>query len=405
MVRIVRGDGPLRPDKAHELGFGPNGSPLFQLFQAFRRSTPKPKVAGSWARLLVVSDNDVAEEFARKFHDGDPEYQDDTEWWKLVDEEDRKLLTKDASTDKSDDGLEGFLDGSDQESVVGPDVPTTTAPEPPPRTPIATLSREYRHDRSNQRWDVRAWAVEDVDPELGGQHVPWRLSATASGEHDFFVNSTHDVFASATLTTLDALLAELAWSAKDFLRGEESDLPFGLLLAELRERYTGTTKLDPVALSAEASLALSDIAKRVSRELDTEDNRALFEEMSPGEQEATLQKMATRQLADPQAAIAAGRFLEHAPFTSVIGFFARHPELFFDGRYWDDVYSELDYGRPSATEEAKGQLVRYYEGLLADAIWLAAQDIEDSGSFDRVRLLRASLALELLAPSTAADGS
>ena len=51
MVRIVRGDGPLRPDKARELGFGPNESPLFQLFQAFRRSSPKPRVAGSWATV------------------------------------------------------------------------------------------------------------------------------------------------------------------------------------------------------------------------------------------------------------------------------------------------------------------------------------------------------------------
>ena len=48
MFRVVRGDGPLRPDKARDLGFGTNDSPLFQLFQAFRRSSPKPSSLSDW---------------------------------------------------------------------------------------------------------------------------------------------------------------------------------------------------------------------------------------------------------------------------------------------------------------------------------------------------------------------
>ena len=400
MVRIVRGDGPLRPDKARELGYGPNESPLSQLFQAFRRSSPKPKVAGSWARLLIVRDNDLAQQMAKKFHARDPEYQEDTKWWELVEEEDRKLLTDTGTTGDQDDDLDGFGDKEEEEPPKEPDTPEPV-PKPANRTHVASLSQEYRHDRSNQRWDVRAWAVENSDPELSEEMVPWRLKAMASGLHNFFVNPAHEVFRSATLTTLDALLAELAWSAKDFLRGEQSDMPFGLVLADLRERYAGTTKLDPVTLSGEASLTLSDIAKEVSERLDPEDGRVLFEEFSPSEQEAILQKMATRQLANPQAAIATGRFLEYAHRTSILKFFSRHPELFFDGQYWDETFSELDYGRPSVTEEAKAQLVRYYAGLLADAIWLAEQDVDDLAAVDRARLLRASLSLELLAPSAA----
>ena len=402
MVRIVRGEGPLRPDKARELGYGPNDSPLFQLFQAFRRSSPKPKIAGSWARLLIVRDNDLAEQMAKKFQAGYPEYQEDTKWWELVEEEDRKLLTDTGATGDQDNDLEGFGDEGEGKPPEESDTPESV-PESQPahRTHLASLSQEYRHDRSNQRWEIHAWAVEGSDPELSEEDVPWRLKATASGEHEFFVNPVHEVFRSATLTTLDALLAELAWSVMDFRRNEPSDIPFGLVLADLRKRYSGTTKLDPVTLSGEASLTLSDIAKGISERLDPEDGRALFEEFSPSEQEAILQKMATRQLTDPQAAIAAGRFLEHAPRTSILKFFTRHPELFFDGQYWDEIYSELDYGRPSATEEAKTQLVRYFEGLLADVIWLAEQDVDDLAATDRARLLRASLSLDLVAPSVA----
>ena len=94
MVRIVRGEGPIRPEKAAAAGYGLNESPLFLLFQAFRRSSPPhARMAGSWAKVLVVKDNDHAEEMARKFHRGEPEYQSDTKWWDLVLEEDNRLLT------------------------------------------------------------------------------------------------------------------------------------------------------------------------------------------------------------------------------------------------------------------------------------------------------------------------
>ena len=407
MFRVVRGDGPLRPDKARDLGFGSNDSPLFQLFQAFRRSSPKPKVAGAWARLLIVKENDRAEQMAKKFHTGDPEYQEDTKWWELVEEEDRKLLTDTTPGGVGDQNgdLEGFTDDEDKtDNEDG-----APKPEKERRSPIrrnlVSLSQEYRHDRSNQSWDVQARQVEQSDPELGDEAVPWRLKATAAGAHEFYVNPDHEAFRSSTLTPLDALLAELAWSAKDFLRGDQPDLPFGLILTDLRERYAKTTILDPVTMSAEASLTLSEMAKSLPEQLDAAEGSALFDEFSESEQEAILQKMATWPLADPRAAISAGRFLEYAPRPSILSFFSRHPEQFFDGRYWDVSYSDLDYGRPSVTEEAKAQLVRYYESLISDAVWLAERDADDLAAVGRARLLRASISLELLDPSASPNGS
>jgi len=43
---------------------------------------------------------------------------------------------------------------------------------------------------------------------------------------------------------------------------------------------------------------------------------------------------------------------------------------------------------------------RYYESLLADAVWLADQDATDLTEVNRARLLRAQLALDLLAPTS-----
>jgi hypothetical protein len=114
--------------------------------------------------------------------------------------------------------------------------------------------------------------------------------------------------------------------------------------------------------------------------------------------------MAMRAVRNPQRVVDEGRFLEFGSRRTLLWFFESHPELFFDGKYWDAAYATLDYGLATATDDAKAQVVRYYSGLLADAIWLAEQDPADLGSATRTRLLRAALALDLLASSSDVEG-
>lgn len=405
MVRIVRGDGPLRPDKAEEAGYGPNHSPLFKLFQVFRRSSPKSKVAGCYARLLVVPDNDRAEEMARKFYEGDPAYQTDAKWWELVEETDRLLLVASpGGAGGQAPGTEDTLDdfgpapvGVTPEPQPGYGVPP---PQPPIETPIASLTGEYRSERTNQRWEIAAYAVTNSHPSLAVTSRPWSLRAQPSGVHEFLVNTRHRVFASATMTPLDGLLAELAYSAMDFLRGTSgSAVTFAGVLAELRERYAGVHALDPAGLASEARRVLLDIAATLPGSVDPEDAVALFNELPSVDQDAIFQRMAIRATGNPQAVIAKGRFLEYAPPRVISDFFVNHPELFLDGRCWDDAYDSLDYGRPLATQEARAQVARYYQSLVADAVWLAGQDAGDLHELHRARLLRGQLAIELLAPT------
>jgi len=405
MLRIIRGEGPLRPDKAGELGFGANNSPLFLLFQAFRRSSPKPKVAGCYAKLLIVPDNDRAEEMAKHFFAGEPQYQTDAKWWELIEEADRALLTpQPTGAEGASAGLEGFGPDTTRGGAAGGATGIAPQPEAPPaqppqRTAIAHLTREYHDELTRFRWNVQAFDVEASDPDLGDADRPWRLTTTASGLSIFLVNSSHPAFRSSTLTPLDGLLAELAWHAMDFQRGNPGNATFADVLASLRERYAVTHKLDPVALSAEAVATLTATARSLANNVDAADSAALFDELSPAEREAVLRRMASRSVGNPQQTISAGRFLEYAPRKTLLTFFERHPELFLDGRYWDTPYASLDYGETGPTEEARSQVVRHYGGLLADAIWLAEQDPGDLADMSRARLVRAALAIELLSPS------
>ncbi len=394
MRRIIRSEGPLRPDKAAERGYGANGSPLFRLFQAFRRNSPKPKQAGCYKNLLLVPDNDRAREMADRFHDGEAAFQTDAKWFELVEEADNALLVGEGA---GGDG--GVLGGPVGGGATGGGIEIGEqgeAPPQPPRAPIPSLTREYRDDTTEQRWEVRASSVQVADTDLGGPEVPWRLMRTTAGTYDFLVNVDHPVFGSATMTPLDALLAELAWSAMDFIRGQRPQVRFASVLAGLRERYAATMNLDPVVLSADAVATLRSLARSASENVEPGDAEALYQELSMSEKSAVLRRI--HAVAGTQAArlLADGRFLEYAPKEAVLGFFERHPELFFDGRYWDTAYAALDLGDPALTEEARAEVLRRYYSLLVDAVWLADQDADDLASAGRTRLLRAALALELL---------
>jgi hypothetical protein len=405
MMEIVRGKGPLRPDKASELGYGQNTAPLFLLFQAFRRSSPKPKVAGCYAKLLIVPDNDEATTMAQKFYSGEQEFQSDGKWWDLVVEADRALLL-DPTGDrqKHPDPLPGFGGVLEDPAASTIDSANQSGQSPlaPLRTPLLALTKEYRDDVSGQRWDVHAFAVEDDDPVLLNPVAPWALKTNASGVSEYLVDTKHEVFDSATLTPLDALLAELAWQVMDFHRGQAT-VRFAPVLAGLRDKYGGAMRLDTVELAAEAGLTLNAIAKGVAKGIGREESSTLFAEMGQSEQEGVLQRMAARG-ASPSA-VGDGRFLEFAPRVSVWRFFERHPELFFDGKLWEVQYSNLDYGNARATEEARNQLVRYYSGLIGDAVWLAENEPTDLAMGSRDRLLRAALSLQILGNSLKGEDS
>jgi hypothetical protein len=207
------------------------------------------------------------------------------------------------------------------------------------------------------------------------------------------------------LTPQDALLSELAWSAMDFLRAQQTSATFAGVLARLRIRYASDSKLDPVLLSGEAASVLRSFARSLSRNLQNGDSQVLFDELSPTEKTSILRRLASAAGADAGRFISDGRFLEYAPREVLLRFFERHPELFLDGRYWNVSYTEMDLGDPQVTDEARVLVVRRLASLLADAVWLADQDPDDLAEAGRARLLRAALSLELLVTDVADDGS
>ncbi len=396
MVQIIRGVGPLRPDKAAQRGFGENNSPLYRLFQAFRRNNPHNRRAGGWDKLLVVPDNAQAKNMAKLFDAGDPAYQTDEKWWALIEEAEKALL-RDTPSPQPDEHLgDDSLKGKDDGATM---VADSTPGEPPKREPLHTLSGIYQDDLTRFTFDVRAFSVQPADPLIAESKGPWIMTRSTTGLWEFFVDLTSSVFRSMTLTPMDALLAEVAWHSTDLDKALQARWTFGAILANLRGKYATATTLDPAAMSAEARSRLSDIARVAQKPPPSNAARQFYNRLTHAEKEAIQLQMATRGGADPKSAIRDGRYLLYASPKVIRDFVLLNPELYFDGKYWDDEYLKLDYESVDATNAAREKLRGRYAALLSDLAWLIQQTPDELADSSREWLMRAMLAIPLLEPT------
>lgn len=407
MVRIVRGDGPLRPNVARQRGFAGNDSPLYRLFHSFRRSSPQGK-NGLWSRVLIVQDNDRAQAMAKSFMEDDADYLSDDLWWQLVCEQDKKVLGE--LPEDGDSTLPpGFIDGTGQPPAPDPgpsSPPSTSSPPsmpapPPPRRALHELSRRYVHPTYRVEYEIQAFGVAPTDPELPSG-LPWvlKLDDVATRTYGYLVDLAHQVFRSTTMTPLDGLLAELTHRTIEFYRGQAQDPSVAGVLADFRREYCVDTRLDPQEMIALATSVLGDMAAAVADLITEGDGQALYAELSDLEKESIARRMANRGVPDHRPLIADGRFWEYAGHESLKALFGRHPEMFLDGKYWDDSYVGIDFGSVTVTGQARSAVQARYDAYLTDAVWMANQSAAGFDRTGRDEIIRAMCSVRLLKADT-----
>ena len=406
MVKLIRGEGPLRPEKARDLGYTRNTSPLFKLYKAFRRLRPHSSVAGGWRRLLVVPDNGIAKEFAQKFYDGHPDYQEDTQWWRLIEEAERKSLTTPETRPEDggeDEGLpEGLLDGPDDAPPPDTEPPTEPALPPPDlraqRREAPSISRNYVYAPAGQTFTVRAFECSANDPDIEDE-AAWSLvmGDLPSRTYYFLFKPRAEVFRSITLEPLDALLIELSWLTAEYLRTTRAAPSSGIILGYFRQEYARTASLDGRVIGLDATDALTILAQAIVVNTPASETGKLFDALT-AEQRADVMRVMARKGVAPAGPIADGTFLTSAP-PSVLGqIIEAFPELVFEGAFWDTSYTSLDYKDPQLTERAKQRVIDRAQSLISDASWLAEADSTILGTIRKEELVRGLMSVSLLRP-------
>ena len=406
MVQIVRGDGPIRPEKAKNYGYAPNESPLGLLFSAFRRSNPKTKAAGGYRKLLVVKDNAVAVEMAKSFHKGTAEYQNDEKWWELAEKDDEAALYADSRISHSGtsqlpagliDDMGGDANTGSSQGTDGPDGKDNAYV--PERVEFPVLGKIYRDEETGTRWDVKAFEVETNDPDLN-EGAPWALvmGDVSTKTHHFLFDPTHPIFQSITMTPRDALLVQLSFMAADQMRQTEGKLDFSKILSSFRENHCDEEALNLKSLPLDASSVLSDVAHELASSCPDDEKASLFNDLSIEEQTKVMRALANKGIRQPTIATSDGSFLPLASFEILQSVVERRPELCFDGKIWSDPYDSIDFNDPEITQEARESVLSYYLALISDAVWLSRQEVDSLSNIHRIKIIRAVMSIQLLRP-------
>ncbi|WP_378946618.1 ATP-binding protein [Mesorhizobium sp. ANAO-SY3R2] len=405
MVSLVRGEGPLRPEKARELGYSQNGSVLFRLYKAFRRMRPHSNVAGGWRRLLAVPDNAIAKELTQKFFDGHPDYQEDTHWWRLIEEAERRLLTNDTDDNEDDSAAGGLPPGLLDNPLEDRPALDTTELQPASmqdyrtqRQEAPSLSRSYVYAPAGQTFTVKAFECAAHDPDLPAA-AAWCLilGDIATRTYHFLFKPRAEVFRSITLEPLDALLIELAFLTNEYVRASKEPPSYAVLLSYFREHYARTSSLDARGVTAEASDALETLAQAILANVPKGEEGKLFDALTVEQRSEVMRTLARKGIA-PAGPITDGSFVTAAPRNMLGRLVEAFPELVFDNAYWDLPYSTLDYGDPQLTDRARQQLIDRATSLISDAAWLAEAAPTILGTIRKEELVRGLMSVSLIRP-------
>ncbi|MEU1476193.1 ATP-binding protein [Streptomyces sp. NPDC005760] len=431
-VEIVRGVAPLLPQRAANLEYEENTSPLALLFKGYRRND-----AG--LRYLVPGDgrkpiHDDTRRWGHEFHRGNPDYQTDERWWQAVeDHEATKSRGKNAKAaavtpGKPDEvavmealGFDGAEIGSPSSPATGPDEMKPGAQAQPPSdgesapaaptpekrketrqervtrytensTTYPGLSRSFGHPRVGfveveaRRLTVGSLTDENLHP------TPVLLDQRGGNALVAFLDLDHPIFQRFGADPADLLLAEIAV----LLRVQtSSEWSHSELIAAIRAESLPASALDAEMISAEAKELLAEVRRRMASELDRvgEPGKA-FHFLSPDELTHTEHTMiANGKVTRTTDLGASGEFLLHVPALFLVRLVESLPSLFMDNRVFQGVYEGV--ASASARRLSLARTVGYLSDVATQATY-AGSSLPD-------QLLRTRLSIRLLADELAEE--
>lgn len=422
-VEILRGAGPLRPERARALVYPENTSPLGFLFKGYRRND-----AGE--RYLVPGDgrrpiHEDTRRWGLEFDKGNADYQTDERWWQAV--QDHEAAKRRGKTEKAAASTPGKADEAAVLEALGfgdPGVDTTagTAASQSDQTQTqqetsrpATRARETRQERI-ERYLARSTVYPELSRDFGHPKVgfitvearrletgdlvddqenptPVFLDQRRGNEFVAFLDFGHEIFRRFGTDPADLLLLEAAVLLKV---QADSSWSHSQLVAALRGNSLASTALDPKTVTLDAQELLGEIRHRMAVALDwTGDPQRAFQYLSPDELTATENTLVANSAGAHSGALGgSGDFLLHAPALFLVHLLEQWPEAFMDGAVFRGPYQSVS--SPSAQRLSLARTVGYLSDIATQASF--------EGPALPTQLLRSRLSAQLLQDEVVDDG-
>ncbi len=405
--RVLRGEGPLLPEKARQLGFATaNTSPLARLITGYRRND-----AG--VKYLTPGDDrgpihERAREWAELFRKGENEYETDERWYRAAYEHDNPTPRAEEPPAEGDPDEIRRQAGLDDDPAPGEGQPE------PPSEPVRETEDERR-----ARWRTDARPVSDLETPFGlpgrGAAVKvdaaWRVTGhrdqigpagepprpvyigTVRGAAvEIFIDAEHPIFTEFAVEIRDLVVFELA----DFMRtrdGGTDDL--GDLFARLKQRCLPDQKVTGPHLKENADRLVSRI-RETMQPVIAGNSSGYWQRLSETERAATQQKFAIEGgRGDWEDVISSGDWLDYAPALCLVRVVNTRPDAFLDAQVFRTSYVSL------TDETARRAGLERVTDLLSDVAALSDQPIRRSPE----ELQRGRLSIWLLEAELADDAA
>lgn len=363
VVRVLRGDGPLRPKIGQRLGYGPNSSPLAQLFTGYRTNEPglKDLIPGNGTAPL----HELAREWADKFRKGDPEYLADEKWYRAAEQH---LELKETAKEPPPSGP---YSGGDILATKGL-LPNAATPQPPAApTPV-----ESEDDR-RAKWRSSATPLPDLDASFGlpGHGAPLQVRswlvrghritrpnetgpvpvfvASGKGAHvDVFIDAEHPIFVDFAVDTRDLVVIELA----DYLRvRDNSSRAISAIFADLKDKCLPDHRIAGPFLTDLAARTLNRI--REAMQPVVAGNAAGYWSLLSTDDKGAAERLFAVEggSASWDDVTASGEWVGYVPGAALVHLVEQRPEAFLDGRVFRSSYQPL--GATSAKRASADRVV------------------------------------------------
>lgn len=418
-VELLRGLAPLQPQRARNLGYPENESPLALLFKGFRRND-----AG--LRYLVPGDGHkplhaATRDWGRKFQAADPAFQTDEHWWQQVlRHEEIKNRGKEAKTadsvplqpdEKAVGEALGFPIDMPTSGMTRPETPSIASTTPTPTAPAKETRSERLARYENAATPYTYLSRSFGHPELGylkvrtlllkpgerlmddnGLYAPVLLDQRSGNELTTLVDPEHAAFRRFGADYADLLLVELAAILKVRAR---SDWSPSQLVAAIRAESLQDSALDGTTVGAEARDLLTEIRERVTETLDQSGGHTTaYGHLTHEEKVATEEEMIAAGCVGLVGRLGKDSgFIHHMPALALVRLVQAMPESFMD-----DVVFRGPYAGVSSPSGKALSLARV-TGCLADVATLGTF----AGGATAQQLRRARLSIALLRDELAGE--
>lgn len=380
-ITYIRGEGPMREQKAKARGYPENRSPLGLLFKAFQKNDPG-------LRYLIPGDgthatHEKARQWGSSFHKRLPEYQSDEIWYDAAAQHDD--IKKRERTGTSHNPAAGTLSsrtGLDPLPPVHPSTGPSNTPSPDPsaegqRTSTRPAAREETEDERFGRYQKEARELYDLAGEVMvsgigkrkvrvfetsvelvnsvGVKVPAVSRAGTGMNLEVYVNGEHRVFREYGRDPRDYAIIEIAQTLRALAH---SDIPVTAIAAEVTTQFPDQ-RTTPSALRDRAEAILGRI-----RDLIAPIAAARANEMwatLPADRKTAAEREASRvsPSLNWREATRDGDFAAYLDCEAVALLVAQDPGAFLDGTVFVSTWA--GWSDPEARGRQVSQVVRLLE--------------------------------------------